>query len=102
MLFDKKKKDVKEESINDVYVEKLLGDLKDVYTNKSTDEYKSKGDITKSQTMKTSNTSSLSFQPLRVIRRMILRLSRGALMYFIDPLLKSRSQNTWLNLMRKT
>ena len=48
MLFDKKKKDAKEESINDVYVEKLLGDLKDVYTNKSTDEYKSKGDITKS------------------------------------------------------
>lgn len=48
MLFDKKKKDANEESINDVYIDKILSDLKNIYTNKSTDEYKSKGDITKS------------------------------------------------------
>ncbi len=50
MLFDKKKKqsDATEESISDAYIETILGDLSYIYTNKSSDEYKSKGDITKS------------------------------------------------------
>ena len=48
MLFNKKKNESTEESINDIYMEKILSNLKETYTNKSTDEYKSKGDITKS------------------------------------------------------
>lgn len=49
MLFDKKKKpEATEESISDAYIETILGQLSDIYSNKSSDEYKSKGDITKS------------------------------------------------------
>ena len=47
-MFNKKKNSAAEESINDIYMEKILSNLREVYTNKSTDEYKSKGDITKS------------------------------------------------------
>ena len=49
MKFEKSKtKDVKEESVNDAYIETILGQLSSIYSNKSSDEYKSKGDITKS------------------------------------------------------
>ena len=41
MLLKKKKNESTEESINDIYMEKILSNLKETYTNKSTDEYKS-------------------------------------------------------------
>lgn len=48
-MIDKKKKSSETEvNINDIYMDKLLNNLSSIYTNKSSDEYKCKGDITKS------------------------------------------------------
>lgn len=48
MLNKTKKKNEEEFNINDVYMDKLIDGLHNIYTNKSSDEYKCKGDITKS------------------------------------------------------
>lgn len=45
MIFKKKNESM---SVDKVYVDNILGDLEDIYNNKSSDEYKCKGDITKS------------------------------------------------------
>lgn len=37
----------KKSNVNDVVIEKMVGDLKNIYSNKSGDEYKQSGDITK-------------------------------------------------------
>lgn len=48
-MVNKNKKNSDEEfNINNVYVDKLIDGLDDIYSNKSSDEYKCKGDITKS------------------------------------------------------
>lgn len=57
MILKKKKSDKNEANINDVYMERILSNLKETYSNKSNDESKCKGDITKSP-----NYESIEFQ----------------------------------------
>lgn len=45
MIFKKKNESM---SVDKVYVDNILSELEDIYNNKSSDEYKCKGDITKS------------------------------------------------------
>ena len=46
MIFGKKK--VEDDGVDKIYIETMLDDLNDIYSNKSSDEYKCKGDITAS------------------------------------------------------